>query len=305
MQTVEAENLGGFKKAIKGGAFIPFSKMDLFNDGGEMVGHDWIVINDNGSEIIFDAAAEQFDTEPFADKYTEVWAARQPKRENKAMKITESKLRLLVREEISKILKEVGRDPLGRMDEPTPRINPRAQKMLYDLIKHEEQALKSKDLDAVKKYGRLIARVLRDIGEFDDAPNYLKEGKIEKIPDPEEVSVGAEIENLPYSGSEIDDPDADEWQGDPGKRPSFNKEYWEKDKKLFNQAIQKILNQDDQHLVDMGFTPKEIQRLRARHVEGLFAGDFDMAQMAYGKMEPEEPYGGDSNLVEKKKKARS
>ena len=73
MQTVEAENLGGFKKAIKGGAFIPFSKMDLFNDGGEMVGHDWIVINDNGSEIIFDAAAEQFDTEPFADKYTEVY----------------------------------------------------------------------------------------------------------------------------------------------------------------------------------------------------------------------------------------
>jgi hypothetical protein len=45
----------------------------LFDDGGEMVGHDWIVISDNGSEIIFDAAADQFDTEPFADKYTEVY----------------------------------------------------------------------------------------------------------------------------------------------------------------------------------------------------------------------------------------
>ena len=42
----------------------------VYNDGDTPIGHDWIIVVEDGREIIFDAAAEQFDTEPWKDKYT-------------------------------------------------------------------------------------------------------------------------------------------------------------------------------------------------------------------------------------------
>ena len=55
-------NAGFNVEAIRDGAY---------NDGGKMIGHDWIVVKEKGVEIIIDAAAKQFGTEPFKDKYFE------------------------------------------------------------------------------------------------------------------------------------------------------------------------------------------------------------------------------------------
>ena len=52
-----------------------------YDDGGGLIGHDWIVIKKDGTEIIVDAAAEQFDTEPHGTKYFEMDINRRGKDE--------------------------------------------------------------------------------------------------------------------------------------------------------------------------------------------------------------------------------
>ena len=59
------------KTLMNAGFKVEAVRDGVYNDAGEMIGHDWIIIKNDGIEIIVDAAAEQFDTEPHKDKYIE------------------------------------------------------------------------------------------------------------------------------------------------------------------------------------------------------------------------------------------
>lgn len=41
------------------------------------IGHDWVVVNDGGREIILDGGAEQFRYEPLAKHYLGEWSSRE------------------------------------------------------------------------------------------------------------------------------------------------------------------------------------------------------------------------------------
>jgi hypothetical protein len=71
-QSCDANTDFWLKTLFNAGFDVEAVRDGVYNDGDEMIGHDWIVIEENDTEIIIDAAAEQFDTEPYEDKYSEI-----------------------------------------------------------------------------------------------------------------------------------------------------------------------------------------------------------------------------------------